>query len=301
MKKGKKWYKSFSSWLVIIACIILVPILISNIFIIFQAKTQKDKVPDIFGYKPFIVLSGSMEGKIHKGDLIITKITDPTTLKINDIIAFRDAENTVTTHRIIDVVKTNGKTQFITKGDNNSTQDRNLVSLEDVEGIYVTKISGFGSMMNSLAEPTTILALSLLITVMFVIGFMISMQKDKKLEREEFYKYKMMKENQESKKEHPEQDELLELRKLREQQKEHEELMELRRLKEEQQRKQQEQDELLKLRQLREEQQREQRQNVDLDELLRLRKQEREQQNESSNRDQELLDLLREYQNKNKF
>ena len=98
MKKGKKWYKSFSSWLVIIASIILVPILIANIYIIFQSKTNKDKVPSVFGYKPFIVLSGSMEGKIHKGDLIITKKVDPTTLKVKDIIAFRDAENTVTTH-----------------------------------------------------------------------------------------------------------------------------------------------------------------------------------------------------------
>ncbi len=201
MKKGKKWYKSFSSWLVIITSIILVPILIANIYIIFQSKTNKDKVPSVFGYKPFIVLSGSMEGKIHKGDLIITKKVDPTTLKVKDIIAFRDAENTVTTHRIIDIVENNGHTQFITKGDNNSTQDHNLVSLEDVEGIYVGRISGFGSIMKSLSEPTTILALALIITVLFVIGFMISMKKDKDLEREEFLKYKMLKEQETQQKE----------------------------------------------------------------------------------------------------
>lgn len=208
MKKGKKkkWYKSFSNWLIIIACIILIPILLANIFIIFQSQTDKNKVPDILGYKPFIVLSGSMEGKIHKGDLIITKIVDPTTLKVNDIIAFRDAENTVTTHRIIDIVKDNGETQFITKGDNNTTQDRNLVSLGDVEGIYVTQISGFGAMMNSLAEPTTILALSLMITVIFVIGFVISMNREKKLERKEFLEYKMMKEYQERQKQKEEHD-----------------------------------------------------------------------------------------------
>lgn len=198
-KKGKKWYKSFSNWLVLLACTVLFIILVMNIFIIVQSKTDKDKVPNVFGYKPFIVLSGSMEGKIHKGDLIITKMVDPTTLKISDIIAFRDIENTVTTHRIIDIVENNGKTQFITKGDNNSTQDRNLVDLNDVEGIYVARIAGFGSIMNSLAEPTTILALAFLITIIFVIGFMISVQKDKKLEREEFLKYKMMKEYEEKK------------------------------------------------------------------------------------------------------
>ena len=94
MKKGKKWYRSFSSWLVIIACIILIPVLLGNLYIIYQSKTNKDKVPSLFGYKPFIVLSGSMEGKIHKGDLIITKQTNPKKLKVNDIIAFRYSENT---------------------------------------------------------------------------------------------------------------------------------------------------------------------------------------------------------------
>lgn len=113
MKKGKKWYKSFSNWIILFICIILGIILISNLFIIFQSKTNKDKVPSVFGYKPFIVLSGSMEGQIHKGDLIITKEIDPTTLKINDIIAFRDAENTVTTHRIIDIVEDEGTTKFM--------------------------------------------------------------------------------------------------------------------------------------------------------------------------------------------
>lgn len=216
MKKREKWYKSFSTWLVIVACIILVPILLANIFIIFQSKTNKDAVPSIFGYKPFIVLSGSMEGQIHKGDLIITKIVDPTSLKIDDIIAFRDAENTVTTHRIRDIISSNGTTKFITKGDANTIQDKNLVALEDVEGIYVTRISGFGSLMKSLADPTTILIIALVITILFVLGFTISTKKEKDLEREEYLKFKMMKEYQE--KERLENEELLNLRRMKEQQ-----------------------------------------------------------------------------------
>ncbi len=218
MKKREKWYKSFSTWLVILACIILIPILLANIFIIFQSKTNKDVVPSLFGYKPFIVLSGSMEGQIHKGDLIITKTVDPTTLKIDDIIAFRDAENTVTTHRIRDIISSDGTTKFITKGDANTIQDKNLVALEDVEGIYVMRISGFGSLMKSLAEPTTILIIALVITVLFVLGFTISTKKEKDLEREEYLKFKMMKEYQEKEKERLEREELLNLRRMKEQQ-----------------------------------------------------------------------------------
>lgn len=196
MKKGNKWYQSYSNWIVIVACVILIPILVMNLSIMFQAKKDENAVPSVFGYKPFMVLSGSMETKIHKGDLIITKIIDPKTLKIDDVIAFRDAENTVTTHRIIDMVERNGETYFITKGDNNSSQDQNLVSLNDVEGIYVGRIPGIGSIMNSLAEPTTIIIMVLGVTIIFGIGFTISNKKQREKEQLEFLEYKRMKEQQ---------------------------------------------------------------------------------------------------------
>ncbi len=214
MKKGK-WYKSISNWLFIIACVILIPMLFMNLSIMSQAKKDKDKVPNIFGFKPFMVLSGSMETEIRKGDLIITKIVDATTLKIDDVIAFRDAEGTVTTHRIIDIVEENQTTYFITKGDNNSTQDRNLVELSDVEGIYIGRIPGIASIMKSLTEPTTIIILILGITSIFVIGFTISTKKQKDIERKEFLEYKRMKEKEENK----EKEEFLEFKKQKEQQK----------------------------------------------------------------------------------
>lgn len=197
MKTGKKWYQSVSNWIVIIACVILIPMLIMNLSIMFQAKTNEDVVPSIFGYKPFMVLSGSMETEIRKGDLIITKIVDPSALKVDDVIAFRDAAGTVTTHRIIDVVVKDGQTYFITKGDNNSSQDRNLVELKDVEGIYIGRIPGIGSIMKKLSEPMTIVVIAFIITIAFGIGFMISTKKRQEIERQEFLEYKRLKELQE--------------------------------------------------------------------------------------------------------
>ena len=199
MKEGKKWYQSFSNWLIIVGCVILIPILVINLWIMFQSKTNSDKVPSVFGYKPFMVLSGSMESDIHKGDLILTKETNPADLAINDVIAFRDAENTITTHRIIEIVVNGGENYFITKGDNNSTQDLNLVAYEDVEGIYVGRIPGIGSMMDSLSKPTTIMILVVGITIIFIIGFMISTKKQRDAERREFLEYKLMKELEEKK------------------------------------------------------------------------------------------------------
>ena len=195
----KKWYQKISNWVFIVLFVLLFPILIMNLWVIFQAKTNPDEVPSIFGYKPFIVLSGSMETEIYKGDLVIVKNILPETLQVNDIIAFRDAEDTVTTHRIIDIVNKEGVNYFITKGDNNNTQDQNLVEYSDVEGKYVLRIPGIGSIMNSLAKPTTILIVLMGITLIFVIGFTISSKKQRDLEKAEFLEYKRQKEEEELK------------------------------------------------------------------------------------------------------
>ncbi len=194
MKEKKIWYKSISNWLFIVACTILGIMLIINLSVMYQAKKDENVVPSVFGLKPFMVLSGSMESAIHKGDLIFTKIIDPKTLEINDVIAFRDAAGTVTTHRIIDIVIEDGETFFITKGDNNNSQDKNLVSLEDVEGLYIGRFPGIGSIMSSLSEPTTIIILVLGVTAIFVISFSISNKKQRELERQEFLEYKRSRE-----------------------------------------------------------------------------------------------------------
>lgn len=189
----KKWYQKISNWLSILICLILIPILLINLSIILQAKNNEDVVPSVFGYKPFIVLSGSMETEIFRGDLIIVKTINPKELKENDVIAFRDAENTVTTHRIIDIIEKDNQTYFVTKGDNNSSQDQNLVELADVEGLYVTKITGLGNVLNSLAKPTTIIILFLLVTLVFGIGFYTSTRKERNIEHQEFLEYKRQK------------------------------------------------------------------------------------------------------------
>lgn len=200
MNSQRKWYNKPSNWGMIIACLILIPMLVINLYIIYQAKTNKDEVPSILGYKPFIVLSGSMETKIHRGDLIFVKEIEPSELVLEDVIAFRDAEETITTHRIIEIVEREGITYFITKGDNNNNQDQNLVEFEDVEGIYVGRIPGVGNVMNALAEPTTIIIIGLGITILFVIGYSISNKKLKDEERREFLEYKRLKELEEQKK-----------------------------------------------------------------------------------------------------
>ena len=85
------------------------------IWVFIQTKISPNKIPSIFGYKLFIVLSGSMETELYKGDLAIVKIVDVNSLKENDIIAFKDNNDHVVTHRIVGVFNNKGEVEFITK------------------------------------------------------------------------------------------------------------------------------------------------------------------------------------------
>ncbi len=184
--------------------IIIIPVLIISIVIIYKAYKYPDKIPDIFGYKPMIVLSGSMEGTINTGDLVFVKIVDTNILKKGDIIAFRNEKNTVTTHRIVEVMEANGSKIFTTKGDANNAEDANIVKSSDVEGIYVSRIGRLGNFLMFVQQPIGLVVILLVILVVGLICLQIvnkledkKLSKEEEIERKEFLEYKKMKEEQE--------------------------------------------------------------------------------------------------------
>ena len=129
----------------ILILMILLPILFVNLVILVDSYRNPNEIPSFFSWKPFIVLTGSMNQEIASGDLAIVKEVDPNTLKEGDIIAFK-VDNIVITHRIVGIRSINNQKQFITKGDNNSTQDEGYVNEEQVEGIYKFKIKRLGDL-----------------------------------------------------------------------------------------------------------------------------------------------------------
>lgn len=131
----------------IVLCVILVPVLIMNLTLLAKSWTNKEKVPDIGGYLPLIVLTDSMEGVINSGDLIICHSAKPEDIKVGDIISFFDPDGngtSIVTHRVEEVVVKDGNISFITKGDANNTRDRLPVPAENLVGIYETRLQGFG-------------------------------------------------------------------------------------------------------------------------------------------------------------
>ena len=68
----------------IIVLILLLPVLIVNSVILINSYTKPDEIPSFMGWKPFIVLSGSMETEIKTGDIVVVKEVPIEDVKLND-------------------------------------------------------------------------------------------------------------------------------------------------------------------------------------------------------------------------
>ena len=131
-----------------VMCIILIPILLMNLTLIAKSFINQDEVPSLAGRLPMIVLTDSMYPGIESGDLIICHTAAAEEVNENDIISFFDPAgngSSVVTHRVIEVIDKDGSLFFRTKGDNNNTEDKELVPAENLVGVYEMKIPGAGN------------------------------------------------------------------------------------------------------------------------------------------------------------
>ena len=134
----------------IILCVILIPILFINCFLIVKGIANKNEVPSIGGNTPLIVLTGSMDPTIKAGDLIVTKKVDAKDVKVDDVISFFDPEgngSSIVTHRVIgiEIDETSGEIFFRTQGDNNDIADMTPVSEKNLVGRWEgTRFWGLG-------------------------------------------------------------------------------------------------------------------------------------------------------------
>lgn len=167
----------------IVVNVVLWLFVIFSIFVtVVAVSVDKDgeNVPIVGGKCYLTVLSSSMEGKktdgiaadkpsgFNKGDLIVAKyigkdLDAKTKLGIGDVISFRfDVNNDgkidkgeLNTHRIVDLVKDGegNVTGYITKGDNNLTNDANPVYFGDIVAVYSgRRLVGIGNVLTFLSS-----------------------------------------------------------------------------------------------------------------------------------------------------
>ena len=105
----------------------------------------------LVGLQVFTVLSGSMEPTYHTGSLIYVKKVDPLTVQAGEVITFMLDEDTVATHRVVEVVPDEedaSVVRFRTKGDANDSEDGGLVHSNNLLGTPVFTIPYLGYVAN---------------------------------------------------------------------------------------------------------------------------------------------------------
>ena len=159
---------------------IIIPIIIVSIIIIWQKIVTPDKIPDIFGYKMFIVLDENMDQETEYGDLVFTHNVDTNDLKLNDLIAFRNNTNKVTIHRIINITEDNIGKQFEMQNSRNEVGDTKYVRDTQVEGIIIYRIPYIGIIIYSIQKPHVILTLIGIVLLIGLIAYYIAARLDKR-------------------------------------------------------------------------------------------------------------------------
>lgn len=140
MKKMKKIWDAFTT-LLVAAVVILAALLVGA---------------RVVGFQVFTVLSGSMEPTYHTGSLIYVKEADVFELEAGQVITFMLNEDTVATHRIVEVVpdaEDEEVVRFRTKGDANETEDGSLVHSKNVIGTPVFTIPYLGYVASYIQNP----------------------------------------------------------------------------------------------------------------------------------------------------
>lgn len=91
-----------------------------------------------------IVVSGSMEPQLYRGDTIIVHNTTWSDIRVGEIVVFElPKRNVPIVHRVQSITKSaSGKLLYVTKGDNNPVDDRFLYQQAGLERIGREHIIG---------------------------------------------------------------------------------------------------------------------------------------------------------------
>lgn len=143
----------------------------------------------LIGLKPFVVLSGSMLPTYEVGSLIYVKDVDYKELKVGDPITYMISQDTVVTHRIIEVLADEedpDTIRYFTQGDANEQPDGTSVHYKNIIGKPVFSIPYLGYVSNYIQNPpgmyVAIAAGAILILLVFLPDLFMDDKKKKKEE-----------------------------------------------------------------------------------------------------------------------
>lgn len=165
-----KAFKVFKDIVAVLLVIIFVVIAGISFF-----SAPKDR--GLFGFKGYVVVSGSMEPEIFPGDFIFVKTGAYTDIKEKDIITFI-VNDEIVTHRAVEITEEG----IITQGDANNVEDERKVKSDDFIGTYMIRLPYFGYFIVWLQKPLVFISLCILLAGYLIGIYIIDTKKEKEEE-----------------------------------------------------------------------------------------------------------------------
>ena len=121
---------------------------------------------DVFGYRFYLIGSGSMEPTINVGDAVVVKESD--NINAGDIVAFEEGDMIIV-HRITKVYTEGEKKLYQTKGDNNNIEDGGLRQNSDILGKLEYRVANAGNALTFLKDHMLILIVIIAIIIIVIL------------------------------------------------------------------------------------------------------------------------------------
>ena len=177
----------------IVTILILLFAVAVMVFTVISVNTVGKEDASLFGYKPYIVLSDSMQDTFAVGDMTVSKAVDVSTLEPGDIITFTSIDpanyGETVTHKIREITTYEGEQAFVTYGTTTGVDDAYPVPFANVTGEYQFRLPGMGYFFEFLRTPagyvTLILIPFLLLILLQAVRFFKLMGQYRREQREE--------------------------------------------------------------------------------------------------------------------
>jgi len=138
----------------------------------------------VFQFKPYVVITESMEPVLNVNDLIIVYNPNIDKLEVEDIITFEadidyNGTKEIVTHYIYSITDDGeGNLTFRTIREGGTVPDTWILSEDDVIGVYGFKISQLGVFINFVKSPFGIAAI--LVNIGVIVAIVVLVKSDKK-------------------------------------------------------------------------------------------------------------------------
>lgn len=143
--------KKINKVLSIFVTILLVLMVFVSLFLISLELGNSKELPSFLNMDLYIVTSTSMQPKLNIDDVIIVKKGfDSKSYKAGNIITYYRSDGEIITHRIEKVLASGEYREFITKGDNNETEDDVHVEYDKIIGKVIYIMPKFGKIVRLL-------------------------------------------------------------------------------------------------------------------------------------------------------